>query len=212
MLNDPVERAAPTANQIHTWSNEIDAQSKKLPAISEQFYFDIDCGRFFLLPERTPLYDETTKNDDDALHEKGRQNAIVNFRNFVGNENQALAISKVANQQVSYSALTKVIKTTNGPLQLQNHGGGEPIGKTLVFHTFLKSPQGNLIIRVNTEQKPEFFMPAEKTKSIELDQEKSFVNFDYDLTCHFDDDGNLSLMPGTINYNYHLEEGSSGLS
>ncbi|MCX6958238.1 MAG: hypothetical protein NT164_06865 [Verrucomicrobiae bacterium] len=182
----------------------------------------MDRFKFSLLSERgelTPLYDRSTNERSqvlrttewEAMIETEKETAAKKFVAFVGDDAKALAISKVMNQQLIFATLTRVTKTTDGPLQLLNHGGGEPIGPVSIAYTLLKSPEDNLIIRVNTQQKPRFFLPAGKTDQIELDSQKSFVNFYYDLTCHFDAEGNLSIMPGPINCNYHLEQGSNGL-
>ncbi len=215
-LNAP-ERDEPdlTANIVHIWDSD-EENDNPLPKISQQFYLDIDSGRYFLSSSEgnsKPLYDKKIDNLDDDAHEKGRQEAIKEFFQFVGDNAKALAISKVANQQLSFAPLLYLMNTHEGPLQLDGYSGGLPLGKTMVNYTFLKSLEDNFIIRVQTQQKPQQFSVMNKGNkvgdNIELDAEKSLVTFDYDLTCHFDNDGKLSITSGPINYTCQLAESAS---
>lgn len=235
MLNDPEVRAlSVTANIPHEWDSEKGkavAQDEKLPVISEQFYFDIDRINCSLPSEDgqlTPLYDRSIKEksealsqiEGDALCEAERETAAKKFVSFVGDDAKALSISKAVNQQLIFDPLEVAMHTPDGPLQLPGHGGGSPRGNKgegRTSYAFSKSPDGDVVLRVKVQRNPTSFIPAkidpqtgkitEEVNPILLNPKNSFVNFDYDLTCHFDDQGELSIIPGPINYNYHLEEG-----
>jgi hypothetical protein len=95
-------------------------------------------------------------------------------------------------------------------MQLKKYGVGQPTGDLNLSYTFSKSSEGDVVIRVKIEQKPERFLPGDSSiESLELDTEKSLVTFDYNLTCHFNNDGKLSITSGPIDYTCQLAESTS---
>jgi len=157
------------------------------------------------------LYAPDTSTKDEDLLESMRRGAIKEFSQFVGDNAKALAISKIANQQVAFASLSALLYTTpNSPLQLENHGVGQLLGGLGGFnlsYTFSKSSEGDVVIGVKIKQQPSMFVT--KDSNIELDPKKSLVTFDYNLTCHFDDNGKLSITSGPINYTCQLAESTS---
>ncbi|MCF7729029.1 MAG: hypothetical protein K9M81_01535 [Chthoniobacterales bacterium] len=210
-LNAP-ERDTPnlTANTVYKW--DPDKGKDNPPDISEQFYIDINRTNYFVQSEDgqpKPLYDRSTGTDDENQLESMKRTAIKEFSQFVGDNAKALAISKIANQQVAFAPLRELLSTnSDSPLQLKNHGVGQPLGGFNDSYTFSKSPKGDVVIGMKIEQKPSMFVTNSLTepKFIELDDKKSLVTFDYDLTCHFDNDGKLSITSGPINYTCQLAE------
>lgn len=178
-LNDPEVRASSeTANKIHEWNSEKGknalAQDEKLPAISEQFYLDLDRLDYFLQSEDgpvMPLYDRSKNEksnalsqiEGDALCETERETAAKKFVTFVGDDAKALAISKAVNQQFIFDPLEIAMHTANGPLQLPGHGGGSPRGNRgpgRTSYTFSKSAAGDVIIHFKAQRNPTSFVPA----------------------------------------------------
>lgn len=208
ILNDPKTRlSSEAANKQHVWTTSEEEITP--PPISYQFYRDLGGTEYNLQDGEkvTQLYDRIANaSNNEELQEKAKEAAVKKFVAFVGDEAKALAISKIANQQFAFVPLKTLLKTPNGPLQLQQHGSGLPEAGVQISHTFSKSPNGDIIIRMNVHQKPKGFQKVSDQQMIELNSQKSFANFDYDLTCHFDEQGNLLVIPSQINYNYHFEE------
>jgi uncharacterized coiled-coil DUF342 family protein len=198
-----------TANTVHEWDT-IEGKDN-LPDISEQFYLDINRTNYFVQSEDgqpKPLYDRNTSSENEDLLESKKRDAIKEFSQFVGDNAKALAISKIANQQVAFVPLNELLSTTpDSPLQLEKYGVGQPQGGFNLSYTFSKSPEGDVVIGVKIVQKPSMFVT--KGSNIELDPKKSLVTFDYNLTCHFDDNGKLSITSGPIDYTCQLAERTS---
>ena len=209
-LNNPPQ--AETASAIHQCVAA--EEGEKLPPISSQFYYDLSRTDYALLSQerkRTPLYDRSIENESDDQIEIKKRTAVKTFVNFVGNKDQALAISTVANQQLAFPPLNELMDTSNGPLQLPNYGGGLPLGDSKQSYTFSKSLEGNVVLYCKVQQTPSIFMVAKDLQGIELDSKKSFATFDYALTFSFDKQNKMTITPSSIKYDCHLEEGVNGL-
>ena len=206
-LNDvALSKQENSANRKHIWKRlegEVDP-----PNISEQFFIDVDRTNYSLLSEgkSKPLFDRIAEGEPEDQIETKKSTAINDFVTFVGNQDQALAISTIANQQVAFPLLKELMITSNGPLQLPNYGGGDPLGATKIYYTFSKSLEGKVVLYCKVQQTASMFQLANESRCISLDPKKSFATFDYALTFSFDQSNKMTITPSSIKYDYHFEE------
>jgi hypothetical protein len=205
-LNDPEQlKKMPTAMQHHNWLGDTDG-----PDISEQLYLDVHRTDYSLLDSqgrKSPLYDRVQNNhlsEEAPKFIPEKRAALEKFVDFIGDKDKAFKISQFTNQQISLAPLRALTSTPNGPFKLPSHGAGLPEGGIKTSYNFSKSENGDVILRFQVNQNPSLLKTT--NKEIDLDNKKSFINFDYTLTFHFDNENNLSIKSGPIGYKSHLEE------
>ena len=204
----------------HVWSGDI----QDGPAISDAFYKDLSSGsdkRGVCFLKTTPgevlsrLYQKGIPSDSlsaaetlqfEKEEESKMATACQQFVDFVGDKDQALAISRYATQHVSPQILIHELGEA-GVLVLPPYGKGETSGNLDYKFTFSKSVKGETVMEVSCEQKPKFFNTL--LKLIELTAD-SYLKLNYKITFRFEAGKPQSLLEvSDVNYNYSLEETKS---
>lgn len=201
----------------HVWSDDIQDQ----PAVSEAFYMDLSSGSArsgacFLetTPGETPpcLYQKGIPSDflSDAEtlqfkkeEESKMATACQQFVHFVGDKDQALAISRYATQHVSPQILIHELGEA-GVLVLPPYGKGETLGPLNYKFTFSKSEKGETVMAVSCKQKPKLSQSSLNSINLTAD---SHLNLNYNITFHFKEGKpQPHLEVSDVNYDYSLEE------
>lgn len=209
-LNNPNKDELVNAFTDQKVEEEADA-----PIVSFQFHRDLlaqHCSYFLedASGTRRPLYldqDLHSSEDGDERAERQRTDASKSFIDFIGNNDQALEVSRVANQAVLGTFFT-LMNTADGPFQL-DHQGGIPALSSPTY-TFSKPQEGKVIVHVAFEGNPRAFSFSDKTKNpIRLDSKKSSAKISYDMTFDFDPADSKKpphITVSPISYDYHLEK------
>ena len=204
----------------HVWLGDI----QDGPAISDAFYKDLSSGsdkRGVCFLETTPreapsrLYQKGISSDSlsvaetlqfEKAEESKMATACQKFVAFVGDKDQALAISRYATQHVSPQILIHELGEA-GVLVLPPYGKGETSGNLDYKFTFSKSVKGETVMEVSCEQKPKCFNIS--LKLIELTTD-SYLDLNYKITFRFEAGKPQPLLEvSDVNYNYSLEETKS---
>ncbi len=204
----------------HVWLGDI----QDGPAISDAFYKDLRSGsdkRGVCFLETTPreapsrLYQKGISSDSlsvaetlqfEKAEESKMATACQKFVAFVGDKDQALAISRYATQHVSPQILIHELGEA-GVLVLPPYGKGETSGNLDYKFTFSKSVKGETVMEVSCEQKPKCFNIS--LKLIELTAD-SYLDLNYKITFRFEAGKPQPLLEvSDVNYNYSLEETKS---
>ncbi|MBX9576958.1 MAG: hypothetical protein K2W97_00605 [Chthoniobacterales bacterium] len=211
-LNNPDKKVLEFAYTDQAVGTEADA-----PIVSFQFFRDLlsPISRYLLKDEdgtTTPLYQDRDRDSSvDHGEDHTERNAASNkFIDFIGDKDQALEVSRVANQ-ACLGTLLSAMNTADGPFRLDNQGGTPSRGNPT--YTISKPQKGKVVAHVEFRDKPKFFSPFAPPGTtkvpIFLDSEKSYANIDYDMTFTFDppdSKGPPRISVSPISYDYHFEK------
>ena len=217
-INDK-EGVGSYSKETHTWSDNT--QDK--PAVSEAFYMDLKSGSdqkgVCFLQEKSEekpsrLYQKEIRNDSltegeilqfEKEEESKMATACQHFVDFVGNKDQALAISSYATQHYSPQILIHELGKTD-VLFLPPYGRGQTLGTVNYNFTFSKSEKGETVMAVRCKQETKTFQSA--SRLVELTE--SCLNLSYNITFHFDEGNSRPrLEVSHVTYDYSLEETKS---
>ena len=211
-LNNPNKQVLEFAYKDQDVGTEANA-----PIVSFQFFRDLlsPISRYLLKNEdgtTTPLYQDRDR-DSSVDHEEDHteRNAASNkFIDFIGDNDQALEVSRIVNQ-ACLGTLLSAMNTADGPFHLDNQGGTPSRGNPT--YTISKPQKGKVVAHVEFRDKPNFFSPfappGTTKETIFLDSEKSYANIDYDMTFTFDppdSKGPPRISVSPISYDYHFEK------
>ncbi len=194
------------------FKDQLLGDSADAPIISFQFYRDClskNCP-FFLKDEKgktTPLFSPIPDNSEES--ENQSLDASTHFIDFIGDKDQALAVSRITNQ-AWLGVLFSSMNTENGPFRLDDQVGIPAVG--MPTFTFSKSQNGKITAHASFKGHTKAFSFSNTEKSpIRLDSQKSYANIDYDMTFDFDTKDSTKpprISIGPITYDYYFEKHS----
>jgi hypothetical protein len=197
----------------HEWNGG--SVTKDDPKIADVFFTDMNRGSYFLQPKPGELENLYVHPVDSKQEDNNKKAAAQKLVDFVGNRDQAFEISKVINQSgLCHPFLTMLTKSEVTPfkLPLEEKNGLFPDDKPKLSFTLSKNDSNQTVISFESKSNPIFFKQIDKAQKlpdenfIPLD-ENSFVNYSYDVTCIFDNNNKLTMVPSNIKYDVNMKAG-----
>ena len=209
-LNNPDKKVL-----VHAFADQKVGEEADASIVSFQFHRDLHAEHcLYFLKDASgtvrPLYvDQDLHSSEDGEERSKCQStdSSKDFIDFIGNKDQALEVSRVANQ-AWLGILFTAMNTADGPFQLDKQGGIPALSSPT--YTFSKPQEGKVIVHVAFKGAAKnFSFSAEGKYPVHLDSEKSSAEINYDMTLDFDPSDSkkpprISVSP--INYNYHFEK------